>query len=78
MNPYIVKIRKKLWFPTKFKLLRRKYINEMNVRPRSEIWDRLQEEKANLIQAQMGIDGDEVKKHETIINTLNWIINDST
>jgi hypothetical protein len=45
----------------------------MDMRSRDEVWDRLQIEKAKLIKAKVGLDGNEILKHETIINTLEWL-----
>ncbi len=73
MSKPFIRLRKKLWLPIKYKLLRQDYINEMNVRPRTEIWDRLQMEKAALIKAKTGLDNSEVARCETIINTLEWV-----
>ena len=74
----LIKLRKKLWFPYKFKLLRNKYIEELDIRPRDEIWDRLQQEKRNLIEAERRMDLSEQQKYKHIIETLNWIINDES
>ena len=45
----------------------------MGVRPRAEIWDRLQEEIASLIEAERGMDPNEQLRIKSIINTLEWL-----
>ena len=59
-------------------LTKRKIIKEIELRSKKEIYERIKIEEMNLIKSSQGRDVAEMAKYENIINTLKWIINDST
>ena len=72
----LIKLRKWLWLPIKYKLLRKKYIKETKMRPKSEIWD-LRESAIQLkILSEKGLDQQQTHKYEVQIELLNWILCD--
>ena len=75
-----IKIRKLTWLPIKFWLTRNKIINGIEMRSNKEIYERIKEEKTNLLRAERKEVKDpyEIDRYQTILNTLNWIVNDST
>jgi len=73
-----IKLRKWMWLPTKYKLLRKKYIKEQGMRTDAEIWDKIQDIKKKQIDSERGIDMREQDKYRIILETLHWITNDSS
>ena len=74
----LIRLRKWLWLPIKYKFLRWKYIDDSEQRPVDEVWDRLQKTKELKLISEKGLDQKETYKYEVQINLLNWLLNVST
>ena len=74
----LIKLRKWFWLPIKYKLLRKKYIKEMTLRPKDEIWDRYQDTLSRKVISQRGLDQKETYRYEVEINLFKWLTNDRT
>ena len=72
IKPFI-EIRKRTWLPIKFRLKRKKLIDEIELRSPEEIYDRIKETETLLVKAETGRDINEQAMYRTVLKTLKWI-----